>query len=111
MTARPGKTASSPAPPVTVRVDLGERGYDIAIGGGLLAETGKRVARVKPKTKAMIVSDETVAKLYIDPCRRALSAAGIESAPIAIRPGESSKNFSTYERVVDAMLQSKIKRR
>ena len=110
MTAIPGKTAPSPAAPVIVRVDLGERGYDIAIGGGLLAETGKRVARVKSKAKAMIVTDETVAKLYIDPCRRALSAAGIESAPIVVRPGESSKNFSTYERIVDAMLQSKIER-
>ena len=110
MTARPGKTASSPAPPVTVRVDLGARGYDIAIGGGLLAETGKRVARVKPKAKAMIVTDETVAKLYLEPCRRALAAAGVDSAPIVMRPGEGSKNFSNYARVVDTMLQSKIER-
>jgi 3-dehydroquinate synthase len=110
MTAVPGKTASSPAAPETVRVDLGARGYDIAIGGGLLGETGKRVARIRPKAKAMIVTDETVATLYLEPCRRALAAAGIESAPIVMRPGESSKNFSTYERVVDAMLQSKIER-
>jgi 3-dehydroquinate synthase len=110
MTAIPGKTASSPAAPVIVRVDLGARGYDIAIGGGLLIEAGRRIAQIKPKAKAMIVTDETVAKLYVDPCRRALSAVGIESSPIVMRPGESSKNFSTYERVVDAMLQSKIER-
>jgi 3-dehydroquinate synthase len=110
MTAIPGKTAPSPLAPAIVRVDLGERGYDIAIGGGLLAETGKRVARIKPKAKAVIVTDETVAKFYLEPCRQALSAAGIESAPVAIRPGEGSKNFSTYERVVDGLLQSKIER-
>ena len=110
MTAIPGKAASSPAASVTVRVDLGARGYDIAIGGGLLAETGKRFARVKPKAKALIVTDETVAKLYLEPCRRALSGAGVESAPIVIPPGEGSKSFSTYEHVVDAMLQSNIER-
>jgi 3-dehydroquinate synthase len=110
MTAVPGKTAPSPAAPVIVRVDLGARGYDIAIGGGLLGETGARVARLKPKAKALIVTDETVAKLYLEPCRRALSAAGVTSTPIVMRPGESSKSFSTYECVVDALLQSKIER-
>jgi 3-dehydroquinate synthase len=110
MTASAGKSRSAPAAPVTVRVDLGARGYDIAIGGGLLAEAGARVARIKPKAKAMIVTDETVAKLYLEPCRRALSAAGVESASVVIRPGESSKSFSTYERVIDALLQSKIER-
>jgi 3-dehydroquinate synthase len=110
MTAIPGKTASSPAAPVIVRVDLGERGYDIAIGGGLLGEAGARVARLKPKAKALIVTDETVANLYLEPCRRALSAASVTSAPVVMRPGESSKSFSTYERVVDALLQSKIER-
>jgi len=110
MTAAPGKSRSAPAAPVTVRVDLGARGYDIAIGGGLLGEAGARVARIKPKAKAMIVTDETVAKLYLEPCRQALSAAGVESASVVMRPGESSKSFSTYERVIDALLQSKIER-
>ena len=81
MTAVPGKTASSAAAPVMVRVDLGARGYDIAIGGGLLGEAGARVARLKPKAKALIVTDETVASLYLEPCQLALSAAGVTSAP------------------------------
>ena len=108
MIAMRGKAASSA--PVIVRVDLGERGYDIAIGGGLLGEAGKRIARLNPKAKAAIVTDETVAELYLDPCRRALAAAGIESTPVVIRPGEASKSFPTYERVVDALLQAKIER-
>ena len=110
MIAVPGKTAPPAAAPLIVRVDLGARGYDIAIGGGLLGEAGARVARLKPKAKALIVTDETVANLYLDPCRQALSAAGVTSAPVVMRPGEGSKSFSTYERVVDALLQSKIER-
>ena len=110
MTAIPGKTASSPAAPVSVQVDLGARKYDIVIGGGLLGEAGARIARIKPKAKTAIVTDEIVAKLYLEPCRRALSAAGVRSVPVVLRPGESSKNFATYERVVDTLLQSKIER-
>jgi 3-dehydroquinate synthase len=109
MTAIPGKTAPSAAP-VTVRVDLAGRGYDIAIGGGLLAEAGARIARLKPKAKAAVVTDETVAGLYLERCRSSLAAAGIESTPVVVRPGEGSKNFATYERVVDALLQAKIER-
>jgi len=102
--------ARTTSKPVAVRVDLAERSYDIVIGGRLLAEAGKRIARLKPKAKAVIVSDETVDKLYAERCERSLSSAGIESSKILVRPGEGSKNFATYERVVDAILESRIER-
>jgi 3-dehydroquinate synthase len=110
MTAIRDKSASSRPAPVVVQVDLGARGYDIAIGGGVLAEIGERLARLKPKAKAAIVTDDTVASLYLDRCRQALAAAGIASTPIVIRPGERSKNFRAYERVVNDMLQASIER-
>jgi 3-dehydroquinate synthetase len=96
--------------PTLVRVDLAERSYDIAIGGGLLGEAGARIARLKPKAKAAIVSDENVAKLYLERCEKALAAAGIKTSRIVVAPGESSKSFSSYERVVDAILDQRIER-
>jgi len=98
--------------PVIVRVDLAERSYDIAIGVGLLAEVGERIARLKPKTKVkvMIVSDETVGHLYADKCENALTSSGLQVSTILVKPGESSKNFQTYERVVDAILESHVER-
>lgn len=95
---------------ITVRVDLAERSYDIAIGGGLLAETGERVARLKPQAKAVIVSDDNVARLYLDRCERALAASGITPENIIVRPGEASKSFATFERVIDTILESGIER-
>src|SRR5262249_38731884 len=47
---------------------------------------------------------------YLEPCRRALAAAGIESVSVSMRAGEASKNFGTYERVVDALLEAKVER-
>lgn len=98
------------ADPVIVRVDLSERGYDIAIGGGLLKEAGERIARLKPGAKAVIVSDDNVGNLYAEHCERALVQAGIRASRITVRPGEASKSFSTYERVVDSILESRIER-
>lgn len=98
------------ADPVIVHVDLSERGYDIAIGGGLLKEAGERIARLKPGAKAVIVSDDNVGNLYAEHCERALVQAGIRASKITVRPGEASKSFSTYERVVDSILESRIER-
>ncbi len=105
------KVPSDIAPTVTtVRVDLGARAYDIAIGGGLLAQAGNRIAEINPKTKAAIVSDENVAKRYMESCERSLQDAGIKTSRIVVPAGESSKSFSTYERVVNSILDARIER-
>ena len=51
--------------PIIVNVPLGERGYDIAIGRGLIADLGKRIAALRPGAAVAIVSDETVAARYL----------------------------------------------
>jgi 3-dehydroquinate synthase len=102
------KTAS--ANHTIVRVDLAERGYDIAIGSGLLAEAGARIAALKPKAKAAVVSDENVAKLYLEKCERALKEAGVKTSRVVVPAGESSKSFSRYEQVLNAILDARIER-
>ncbi len=109
MSARFAKTKTK-CEPIIVHVDLAERSYDIAIGGGLLVDAGERIVRVKSKANVVIVSDETVDKLYGERCKDALSSAGMKSIKVLVRPGESSKSFTTYERVVDKILESRIER-
>jgi 3-dehydroquinate synthase len=105
------KAPSDIAPTVTtVRVELGARAYDIAIGGGLLAQAGKRIAGIKPKAKAAIVSDENVAKRYMERCERSLEDAGIKTSRIVVPAGEGSKSFSIYEQVVNSILDARIER-
>ena len=93
-----------------VKVELGDRAYDIAIGRGLLASLGARVGALKPGAKAAIVTDETVAKHYLAPAISALAASDIAATPIVVPPGEASKCFATLERVCDALLAAKIER-
>jgi 3-dehydroquinate synthase len=94
----------------TVRVALGTRAYDIAIGRGLVAELGGRLAALKPGCAAAIVTDETVAAYHLAAAEAALTAAGIRAVPIVVPPGEPTKNWRTLEEVCDRLLDARIER-
>jgi 3-dehydroquinate synthase len=96
--------------PVTVKVALGPRGYDIAIGRGLLASLGARIAALRPGVKAAIVTDENVARHHLDAAEASLAAAGLRCGRVVVPPGESSKSFSVFERVCDALIAEKVER-
>jgi 3-dehydroquinate synthase len=96
--------------PITVRVDLGTRSYDILIGRGLIAHLGEELARRLPNTRTVIVTDETVARLHLAPLHAALRAKGIDQATVTIPAGEESKSFATLTKVVDGILASRAER-
>src|SRR4051812_47996284 len=94
-----------------VRVALGDRSYDIAIGRGLLASLGTRVTALRPSAAAAIVTDETVARHHLPAAEAALNAAGLRVARVVVPPGESSKAWPILQRVCDALLAERIERR
>ena len=96
--------------PIIENVALGDRAYDIAIGRGLLATLGARIAGLRPGCKVAIVTDETVARLHLAATEAALKAAGIASSPVVVPAGESTKSFRMLERVCDALIAAKIER-
>ena len=51
--------------PVVVEVGLAERSYSIVIGRGQLITLGQRIATLRPRAKAVIVSDETVGRYHL----------------------------------------------
>ncbi|MFT4960111.1 MAG: 3-dehydroquinate synthase, partial [Paracoccaceae bacterium] len=67
----------------TVRVELGERAYDVVIGPDLLATAGARIAPFLSRKKVAIITDETVAGLHLDALRAGLATAGIEAGVLA----------------------------
>jgi 3-dehydroquinate synthase len=101
---------SARAAVINVPVALGERGYDIVIGEGLLDEAGQRIARLRPGAAAAIVTDETVAALHLPRLERALAGADIRTTRIVIPAGEASKNYRSLETIVDAILDARIER-
>jgi len=96
--------------PNTVRVALGERGYDIHIGPGLIAEAGALMRPVLRSPRVIVVADETVARLHLPALQASLGRAGIAHATVGVPPGEGSKDFAHLERLVDRLLELKLER-
>ena len=97
-------------PPRRVHVALG-RGYDIAIGCGLVARAGALLAPLLPQKRAMIVTDESVAALHLPALLGGLREVGIEAGVAVLPPGEASKSLDGFDRVTTALLRSGVERR
>jgi 3-dehydroquinate synthase len=96
--------------PIVVDVALGERSYQIVIGRAALSTLGRRMLALKPRARAAIVTDATVAALHLAATEAALTAAGIPATVVTVPPGESSKSFEELERVCEALIAARIER-
>jgi 3-dehydroquinate synthase len=93
-----------------VEVALGERGYEILVGEGLLGEAGRLIGPFLREPRAFIVTDERVADLHLLGLSRALENEGIAAHPVVLPPGEGSKDFAHLERLIGALLDEHIER-
>ena len=92
----------------TLKVDLGERSYPIYIGEGLLDQPELLAPHIAGRQVA-IVSNETVAPLYLERLRRTLGAYAV--LPVVLPDGEAHKNWETLQRIFDALLGARHDRR
>jgi 3-dehydroquinate synthase len=98
---------------ISLNVDLGERSYPILIGRGLL-DDGALLARhigSAGNGKVAIVTNTTVAPLYLDKVAAPLRAAGREVLSIVLPDGEAYKNWESLNLVFDALLANKCDRK
>jgi shikimate kinase/3-dehydroquinate synthase len=93
----------------TLTVGLGERSYPIHIGNGLLVQPELLQAHV-PLKRAAIVSNTTVAPLYLAKLQHALQKAGVASVSIILPDGEEYKNSDTLNLIYDALLKNRCER-
>src|SRR5689334_19536824 len=89
--------------PSNVRIALGERSYDIAIGAGLL-DAAASWDGLPPASAALIVSNTTVAPLYAARLRAALSGRYAKVHEVVLPDGEAHKDWPTLELIFDALL-------
>lgn len=94
----------------TVRVELGDRSYDIVVGPGLLDQAGDEIARRHPGAALAVVTDRNVADTHLPTLERALDAAGIRHSRILVEPGEASKAFGPLQTVLDGILAARLER-
>ena len=77
-----------------VRVNLGEKSYDIVIGYDIGQEIVDFVKGAGYSKKALLVTDTHVGPLYGKQVQQLLVEAGLEATLMQIPAGESSKNLS-----------------
>jgi 3-dehydroquinate synthase len=94
----------------SLRVELGERAYDILIGPNLIAKAGEHILPLMRRKQAVIVTDEIVAKPLLAPLQHSLDAAGIAHQTITLPPGEGTKDLAHFGRLVDDILACSIER-
>ena len=88
-----------------VRIDLGERSYDIAIGTGL-ADYRDTYAALPRASAALIVTNTTVAPLYAGRLRIALAGRYAEIHEVRLPDGEEYKTWQTLQHIFDALLSN-----
>ena len=91
----------------TITVDLDERSYPIVIGSNLLGGGFDLAEHVKGPD-CLVVSNDTVAPLYLDKLRPCLGDKVIES--IVLRDGEAFKTLDTVTTILDKLVAARAGR-
>lgn len=91
----------------TLHVELGDRSYPIYIGSKLLEQSVLYKKHINSK-QVLIVTNETVAPLYLDAIIRNLQEYSIETA--ILPDGEQFKTLDYVSRIFDALLMNKFSR-
>lgn len=86
-----------------------KRSYPIHIGHGILQQIDLIVSCL-PQKRVAIVSNTTIAPLYLDKLRTALEKRGVISVPIILPDGEAHKNWETLNLIFDALLKNHCER-
>jgi len=93
----------------TVHVALADRSYPIFVGERLLGRIDLVTQHLRQQRVALI-TDTTLAALYLDAVSGALTAAGVSVTPIVVPAGEQYKNWQVLNSVFDALLANRCER-
>lgn len=90
----------------TLTVDLGDRSYPIQIGQGLLSQ--QLLAPYIKGRQVMVVSNETVAPLYLNQLKQQLDGFQVDTS--ILPDGEQFKDLSHVNSIFDALLEKRHNR-
>ena len=95
----------------SLNVELGARAYPILIGSGLLNDDGLLSSYLRPVKTVAIVSNTSVAPLYLKNFCARLHRLGISiAAEIVLPDGEAYKNWETLNIIFDALMKGRCER-
>ncbi|HEY5603000.1 MAG TPA: 3-dehydroquinate synthase [Gammaproteobacteria bacterium] len=92
----------------TLTVQLGKRSYPIYIGDQLL-ENADLILRHAPTRQLLVVTNDTIAPLYLDTLLATLSGARTET--VVLPDGEQYKTLETMNQIYTVLLEKRFDRR
>jgi len=92
----------------TLNVDLADRSYPIYIGEGLLDDPRYFEPHIRGRQVA-IVTNETIAPLYLDRLQKTLS--GYKVTSVVLPDGEAYKQWETLQLIFDELLKARHDRK
>jgi 3-dehydroquinate synthase len=93
----------------TVKVELGPRSYPIFIGEGLLSREDLFATQLASRRTA-VVTNTTLAALYLDQLAATLRRTGAEVIPCVLPDGEEYKTWQTLNVIFDTLLERRCER-
>lgn len=76
----------------------------ILIGKGLFENFSRQALNITEPCKILVLSDENVAKFYLEKLKKDLEKSGFKVSEFIIKPGEKSKNLSTVMKIYEKMV-------
>ncbi len=94
----------------TITVNLGERSYPIHLGEDLLPYAGEILKQVRCGQKVGIITNPTVAALYLKTVQEALTRSGFTVTPVIVPEGEEYKNLKSLSIIYDRLIEERFER-
>lgn len=85
-----------------IRLDLGDRSYDVQVGSGTLDQIGDFVASLGSVRQVAVISDSNVAPLYGVRAVESIKHSGLEATLIEFPAGEANKTMATFSHLLDS---------
>ncbi len=95
----------------TIKVDLAGRSYDIVIGPGLIDLVGALARPLLAAPRVIVVTDGNVAPLYGQRVAASFAAVGVDAPVVVVPAGEASKEFGSFAKVMNDLLDRRPDRR
>ncbi|MFQ5850504.1 MAG: 3-dehydroquinate synthase [Candidatus Binatia bacterium] len=94
----------------TLTVNLGDRSYPIHLGEGLLPRSGDLLKRAGFTDKVGIITNPTLAELFLKPVQESLSRSGFRVTPLLVPEGEEHKNLKSLSSIYDRLISERFER-
>jgi 3-dehydroquinate synthase len=94
-----------------VTVDLDDRSYDILIGRDCLRDLGGLYVERGLGATAAIVTNPTVAALYLDTVQQSLARAGVKVVVVTVPDGEQYKTLETAAQIYGDLIAAGLDRK